>query len=117
MRKSVLAPMLAVLGIAVAAVTALAQSLVVSSPVPGNGTNGREMCAAGTYATNRSESTIGVDPTNPSHLLGLSKFFFNSPATGGTDWSTVYRFQLGSYDIVNGASTQRGAARLYLHTR
>jgi hypothetical protein len=85
-----------------AATPALAQT-VISSPVPGNGTDGNEQCASGTYATNRSESIIAVDPTNPSHLLGLSKFFFSSPSSGGTDWSSVYRFHLGSYDFSGGS--------------
>jgi hypothetical protein len=85
-----------------AATPVLAQTLV-SSPVPGNGTDGNEQCASGTYATNRSESIIAVDPTNPSHLLGLSKFFFSSPSSSGTDWSSVYRFHLGSYDFSGGS--------------
>ncbi len=105
MRKALFSPLLAVLAcLMVAATPALAQT-VVSSPVPGNGTDGNEQCASGTYATNRSESNIAVDPTNSKHMLGLSKFFFSSPLSSGTEWSTVYRFHLGSYDF-SGNSAQ-----------
>lgn len=89
--------------LALAATPALAQSSV-SSPVTGNGTDGNEQCAAGTYATNRSESNIAVDPTSPRHMLGLSKFFFSSPSSDGSDWSSVYRFHLGSYDFSAGTA-------------
>ncbi len=40
------------------------------------------------YNNHRSESWIAVDPTNPSHLVGLSKFFFDP---------VFYLFHLGSY--------------------
>ncbi len=105
MCKALFSPLLAVIAcLMLAATPALAQVVVsspvaVSSPVPGNGTDGNEQCASGTYATNRSESNIAVDPNNPSHMLGLSKFFFSSPPSSGTDWSSVYRFHLGSYDF------------------
>jgi hypothetical protein len=103
MRKALFSPLLAVIAcLMVVATPALAQT-VVSSPVSGNGTDGNEHCASGTYATNRSESTIAVDPNNPSHMLGLSKFFFSSPSRSGTDWSSVYRFHLGSYDFSGGS--------------
>lgn len=103
MRKALFSLLLALIAsLMVVATPALAQTLV-SSPVAGNGTDGNEQCAAGTYATNRSESNIAVDPTNPSHMLGLSKFFFSSPSSLGTDWSSVYRFHLGSYDFSGGS--------------
>ncbi len=77
-----------------------------SSAAPGSGTDGFESCAPGTYSTNRAESAIAVDPSNPAHLLGLSKFFFSSTPSGGslTDWSQVYRFHLGSYEGSGGGS-------------
>jgi hypothetical protein len=69
----------------------------ISRPVAGGGTDGFENCALGTYATNRSESALAVDRTG--RLLGMSKYFFSSPYQGAvTDWSQVYRFQLGSYE-------------------
>ncbi len=104
MRKALFSPLLAVIAcLMMAATPALAQT-VVSSPVSGNGTDGNEHCASGTYATNRSESIIAVDPTNSKHMLGLSKFFFSSPSSSGTDWSSVYRFHLGSYDFSGSAA-------------
>src|SRR5262249_50825976 len=40
---------------------------------------GTETCVAnGSYETNRSESHLAVDPTNPNHMLGSSKFFFSA---------------------------------------
>jgi len=99
MRKALFAPLLAVIACLALVVTPTLAQTLVSSPVIGNGTDGNEQCAAGIYATNRSESIIAVDPTHSNHLLGLSKFFFSSPISGGTDWSTVYRFNLGSYNF------------------
>jgi hypothetical protein len=99
MRKALFSLLLALIASLMVVATPALAHVAVSSPVPGNGTDGNEQCAAGTYATNRSESNIAVDPTNPSHMLGLSKFFFSSPSSSGTDWSSVYRFHLGSYDF------------------
>ena len=81
----------------------------VSFPAPASATDGFENCASGTNATNRSESAIAVDPTDSSHLLSLSKFFFSSTPSGGqlTDWSQVYRFHLGSYDIQGGSASNQ----------
>jgi hypothetical protein len=111
MRKALFSPLLALIACLMAAATpalaqvAISSPTVVSSPIPGNGTDGFEQCAAGTYATNRSESTIAVNPTDPSHLLGLSKSFFSSPSNSAeTDWSTVYRFHLSSYDVSGGSA-------------
>jgi len=103
MRKVLISPLLAVIACLMVAATPVLAQTPVTSPVAGNGTDGNEQCASGTYATNRSESNIAVDPTNPSHMLGLSKFFFSSPSSSGTDWSTVYRFHLGSYDFSGGS--------------
>ncbi len=103
MRQALFSPLLAVIACLMVAATPVLAQTPVSSPVSGTGTDGNEQCASGTYATNRSESNIAVDPTNPSHMLGLSKFFFSSPATSGTDWSSVYRFHLGSYDFSGGS--------------
>lgn len=87
---------------------------VVSTPVGAAGSVGfgdQERCATGSYETNRSESHLAVDPTNPLHLLGSSKFFFSAidpfPASlSGTsgqfvDWSGEYQFHLGFYDLLN----------------
>ena len=77
-----------------------------SSGVSGGGTDGFENCASGTYNSNRAESTMAVEPSNPSHLVGLSKFFFSSTYAGGmTDWSQVYRFHLGSYESTDGGGS------------
>jgi len=78
---------------------------VASSATSGAGTDGFEACASGFYNTNRAESTIAVDPSNPSHLIGLSKFFFSSLSGGSlTDWSQVYRFHLGAYESFTGGT-------------
>ncbi|HEX7973523.1 MAG TPA: sialidase family protein [Anaerolineales bacterium] len=89
------------------------QNILVSQPALNRaGTAGRfgtEACiAGGSYETNRSESNLAVDPTNPSHILGSSKFVFSSTdpfhfsLTGGqnVDWSGEYQFHLGYYDIL-----------------
>jgi hypothetical protein len=81
------------------AATGLAAStpVGVSRPVAGGGTDGFGNCTLGSYPTNRSESAIAADRSG--RLLGVSKFFFASPYQGeNTDWSQVYRFQIGSYE-------------------
>ncbi len=72
---------------------------IASSPTAGAGTDGFEQCAAsGQYSTNRSESYLAV--SRAGQLLGESKFFFSSPYEGAmTDWSQVYRFHLGTYQV------------------
>lgn len=90
------------------------QNILISQPVLNRaGTAGMfstETCVTnGSYETNRSESNLAVDPTNPSHLLGSSKFFFSGTdpnsfsLTSGqnVDWSGEYQFHLGYYDISN----------------
>ena len=87
---------------------------LASTPVSDAGTVGmfsREQCVRnGTYATNRSESHLAVDPTNPNRMLGSSKFFFSGTDPFGdsgtygqlVDWSGEYQFHVGVYDIMNG---------------
>jgi hypothetical protein len=85
----------------------LSAPVVASQPVAAAGTDGFGQCQPnGRYATNRSESTLAVDPQNASHLVGLSKFFFSSPYNGLlTDWSQVYLFHLGSYTSWDGGTS------------
>ncbi len=47
-------------------------------------------------ASDKSESDLAVDPTNPQHIVGMSKFFF-SPKD--------YLFRLGWYDSVDGGKS------------
>lgn len=49
-----------------------------------------------TAANDKSESDLAVDPTNPNHIVGMSKFFF-SPKD--------YLFRLGWYDSTDGGKT------------
>ncbi len=49
-----------------------------------------------TTANDKSESDLAVDPTNPKHIVGMSKYFF-SPKD--------YLFQLGWYDSTDGGKT------------
>lgn len=49
-----------------------------------------------TIANDKSESDLAVDPTNPLHIVGMSKFFF-SPKD--------YLFRLGWYDSEDGGKT------------
>jgi hypothetical protein len=53
------------------------------------------VCASrwSTTANDKSESDLAVDPTNPNHIVGMSKFFF-SPVD--------YLFELGWYDSTDG---------------
>jgi hypothetical protein len=83
------------------------------------GFRSREQCitSGGAYETNRSESHLAVDPSNPSRMLGTSKFFYSATdpfadsASYGqfVDWSGEYQFHLGYYDILSGTP---GANRL-----
>lgn len=56
------------------------------------------VCASrwSTFANDKSESDLAVDPTNPQHIVGMSKFFF-SPKD--------YLFRLGWYDSEDGGKT------------
>ena len=91
-------------------------NILVSTPVVHRagtvGMFGTETCVPdGSYETNRSESHLAVDPTNPSHMLGSSKFFFSAidpfsfSATHGqdVDWSGEYQFHNGFYDLLDEA--------------
>ncbi len=49
-----------------------------------------------TKANDKSESDLAVDPTNPKHIVGMSKFFF-SPQD--------YLFRLGWYDSIDGGKS------------
>jgi hypothetical protein len=49
-----------------------------------------------TTANDHGESDLAVDPTNPNHIVGMSKFFF-SPRD--------YLFRLGWYDSTDGGKT------------
>ncbi len=65
------------------------QNVQASSPTTGGATDRTGACVNNAaYNNHRSESWIAVDPTNPSHLVGLSKFFFDP---------LFYLFHLGSY--------------------
>src|SRR5712692_868025 len=65
------------------------QNVQASSPITGGATDRTAACVTNAaYNNHRSESWIAVDPTNPSHLVGLSKFFFDP---------VFYLFHLGSY--------------------
>ncbi len=48
------------------------------------------------YNNHRSESWIALDPTNPNHLVGMSKFFFDP---------VFYLFHLGSYASFDGGKS------------
>ncbi len=48
------------------------------------------------YNNHRGESWIAVDPSNPAHLVGASKFFFDP---------LFYLFHLGSYASFDGGSS------------
>ncbi len=64
-----------------------------SSPTTGGALDNTGACVANAaYNNHRSESWIAIDPNNPSHLVGLSKFFFDP---------VFYLFHLGSYVSTN----------------
>jgi hypothetical protein len=52
------------------------------------------------YNNHRSESWIAVNPTNPNHLVGTSKFFFDP---------VFYLFHLGSYVSFDGGQSWTNA--------
>jgi hypothetical protein len=52
------------------------------------------------YNNHRSESWLAVDPTNPDHLVGTSKFFFDP---------LFYLFHLGSYVSFDGGNSWTNA--------
>ncbi len=68
-----------------------------SSPTTGGATDSTGACVADAkYNNHRSESWIAVDPTNPMHLVGMSKFFFDPE---------FYLFHLGSYVSTDGGKS------------
>jgi len=75
-------------------------NLQVSSPLSMQGvgaTDNRGGCVFNSpYNNDRSESWIAIDPTDPSHLVGMSKFFF---------MPTYYLFHVGSYSSFDSGST------------
>jgi BNR repeat-like domain len=67
-----------------------------SSPTPGGATDNNGVCQGTvTYNQGHSESDLVVDPQNPNHLLGASKFFYQD---------SQYLFHLGSYVSFNGGA-------------
>ena len=68
-----------------------------SHPVVGGATDNNGVCQGRvTYNLDHGESDLAVDPQNPNHLLGASKFFFDDAS---------YLFHLGSYTSVNGGAS------------
>ncbi len=78
----------------------LASSTPVNRPCPSQAPWLRDpnVCSQrwSVWANDHSESDLAVDPTNPQHIVGMSKFFF-SPKD--------YLFRLGWYDSTNGGQT------------
>jgi len=72
-------------------------NIQASSPATGGATDKDGGCALNAaYNNHRGESWIAVDPTNPNHLVGSSKFFFDP---------LFYLFHLGSYASFDGGNT------------
>src|SRR5260370_730019 len=64
-------------------------NIQASSPATGGATDKDGGCVLNAaYNNHRGESWLAVDPTNPNHLVGSSKFFF---------YPLFYLFHLGSY--------------------
>lgn len=64
-------------------------NIQVSSPTTAGATDWNGQCVYNaSYNNDRSESWLVVDPTNPRHLVGMSKFFFRP---------TYYLFHVGAY--------------------
>ncbi len=78
----------------------LASSTLVNRPCPSTAPWLRDPNVCGqrwsVWANDKSESDLAVDPTNPQHIVGMSKFFF-SPKD--------YLFRLGWYDSTDGGKT------------
>ncbi len=78
----------------------LASSTPVNRPCPSRAPWLRDpnVCSQrwSVWANDHSESDLAVDPTNPQHIVGMSKFFF-SPKD--------YLFRLGWYDSTDGGQT------------
>jgi len=72
-------------------------NIQASSAASGGATDEDGNCAASAaYNTHRGESWIAINPSNPNHLVGMSKFFFDP---------LFYLFHLGSYTSFDGGST------------
>jgi hypothetical protein len=68
-----------------------------SSPTAGGATDINEACqGVVTYDQDHSESDLAIDPQNPNHLLGASKFFYRDDQ---------YLFHLGSYVSFDGGAS------------
>jgi hypothetical protein len=64
-------------------------NIQASYPVVGGATDRTGACVANAHYNNHhSESWIAVDPTNPQHLVAMSKFFFDPQ---------FYLFHMGAY--------------------
>jgi hypothetical protein len=73
------------------------KNIQVSSPPTGGAPDKTGACVSNAaYNNHRSESWVAVDPTDSSHLVGMSKFFFD-PA--------FYLFHLGSYVSTDGGKS------------
>ncbi len=72
-------------------------NIQASHPVSGGATDETGACVSdAAYNNHRSESWIAIDPTNPMHLVGMSKFFFHPE---------FYLFHLGAYVSTNGGTS------------
>jgi hypothetical protein len=72
-------------------------NIQASHPVTGGATDETGACVPiAAYNNHRSESWIAIDPTNPMHLVGMSKFFFHPE---------FYLFHLGAYVSTNGGTS------------
>ncbi len=72
-------------------------NIQASSPAAGGATDSNGGCVFNApYNNHRGESWIALDPSNPSHLVGMSKFFFDP---------LFYLFHLGSYTSFDGGNT------------
>lgn len=73
------------------------KNIQASSPTTGGATDKTGACVnIAAYNNHRSESWVAVDPTNSSHLVGMSKFFFDPE---------FYLFHLGSYVSTDGGKS------------
>ncbi len=77
------------------------KNIQASSPTFAGATDKNSACVNNAaYNNHRSESWIAVDPTNPDHLVGTSKFFFDP---------VFYLFHLGSYVSFDGGKSWTNA--------
>jgi len=77
------------------------KNIQASSPAFAGATDRTGGCVNnGAYDNHRSESWLAVDPTDPNHLVGTSKFFFDP---------VFYLFHLGSYVSFDGGKSWSNA--------